>query len=715
MPYPCEPMMSYSMLKNSLFTTPLIAITPGASYNPSMDTISPRSDQEIVYGAANRPTDYSSSSSYYKPDESDGMDKQIQATIHKNSSCYSAEEMDESSKMDDTTQNTMNDSSSSSSSSSDSSDSDSDSDSSSSSDSDVSRVSNKSTEEVVQPNEAEKAINSEEIVDEDSKLQMIKSHLIDTQQVNIMQNILLPVPEAPPLNEGAKHQALLDEKRRRMQESLRNAEMQNYDKIKPKQTKKFRPLNEIKRDRLRAPLPVPSPSKRKSSQPKKIVSLESSQKVYSHVVNVMANQSEQMHRVEIKTQSVTTERLITEAAGDNAIVDASDVSTTQKPQISSAAEEESVEAIERHINKSRESVEDALKEEKVNKVPTKSKTQAEKLVETLSEKQKKFDANRPKMKTEVIAALPMVRTTRSRAKNQILIRPAQNIITNPPASASNISKPTIEPKITRRSREKSIEKITPIPVKRGKINPHKKEETKAVAKKSEQSKAQPVKATSSNSNKPPESLITPAKAMKRQMVDIFGDTTDIDTPIKSAPNNDSCIEPKQVDVEEKKEISSEAIANSVENSGNKFEADSSNVKDEESSDSDSDEDDYEMIFSIDESDKKRFITLQESSLVKSKGESIVVSIGTKTVYLEENVKITLAPSDEMELFRQNSVEMGKERQRSRRDTKNAKKESNEPSSSPDDAYGKPLHTSTPSPTKTITPKFNIKHKSSENV
>lgn len=712
-------LMDDSVFKNPLFPTPSFAITPGPPiFTPFKDMISPRSDQEVVYGAANRPTDYSSSSSYYKPDESDGIDKQIQASIQsdrKNSGVDTADEMDDNSKINDSTQNTLNESSSSSSSSSGSSDSDSDSDSSSSSDSDVSRVSHKSMEKAIQPNETEQIEQIEQIepmetIDEDSKLQTIKSVLDETKEVKIAQNYLLSEPEAPMLNEEAKQWALLDEKRRRMQESLRESEMKNHVNFKPKATKKYRTIADAKRDRLRAPPFAISPSKRKSSQPKKIVSVDS-QTIYTQLVNVMAGQSEQITQTEVKTQSVTTERLITEAAEDNAIVDASDVSTKQKSKASPTAEEESVEAIKSHINKSAELADDVAMTAKEKATATK----CEKLVEILSEKQKKFEANRPKMKAEVIAALP-IRTTRSRARNQPIIRPAQNILTKQAVSTSSnvktASNSTVQPKGTRRSKEKAVENITSKPAKKSKEEPPK----------SEPSKTQPAKATSSVSNKLADTLATPAKEKRsRQILDIFGDFSDMDTPIKSPAKTSSRNEQKAIDIKE------EIKAPSQTKPSNKFEADSSNVKDEDDvtsasdseSESDTDGDGYEMIFSIDENDKKRFICVRENASVKSKGTPPSINIRTKNVVLD-GVKVTLAPSDEMELYEQDvnsAAQFSKEQHRSRsvKEAKSSKRESNEPSSSSEEVYGKPLHTSTPSPTKAITPKFNIKHKSSDNM
>lgn len=670
--------MDDSIFKNPLFPTPSFPITPGSIFTPFKDMLSPQSDQKLIYGPANRPTDYSSSSSYYKPDESDGIDKQIQASIQ-STRTYSADEIEETSKIEDSTQNTINSSSSSSSSSGSDSDSDSDS-SSSSSNSDVSHVSNQSPVKATQPNEPVEPPLPEQM--EEDSTQIIKSHLVSTNEVNIAQNILLEEPETPIKSEEAMRHANLEEKRRRMQESLRQVEMKNHEKTKPKQSKKVRMIAD--RERLRGPPVVISPSKRKSTQPKKIVSVQSRQ-IYSHVVNI-ASEADNQTKVEVKTQSVTTERLITEASGDNAIADASDVSTTQNPQFT---EEESVEAIKCHISKINEIADDL--QPNVKGLP--AKLSPEGLIDMLSEKQRKFDANRPKAKTEVIDALPLGRTTRSRAKK---IAPIQFVVAKGATNAAKItSKPTNSSKEKRKSKEKSVERD---------VKPAK--HTKTEGTKTASAKIAVV--VPSKSNEP--SFKTPAKVKQaRQIRDIFGDCTDIETPIKSPPK--TVAKPKEV-------ISELSPPQKDENKCNKFEADSSNVQDndDDNESSDEDEDDsFEMVFSIDETDKKRFISMKEYTLVRSKEIAEPVSIGRKKIILDGRT-IVLEPSDEIELYMQdvkNVVKMKKDR---RKTTKEETTEANnEPTSSSECIYGQPLHTSTPSPNKKVLPKFNIKHKTSDTV
>lgn len=676
-------------------------ITPGSGFTPfsCKDIISPRSDHELVYGAVNRPTDYSSSSSYYKPDESDGIDKQIQASIQSartNSGVYSTDEIEDS-KADDTTQNTLN-SSSSSSSSSDS-DSDSDSDSSSSSDSETSQISQKSMEQ--EPSQPVERVESSppKVIDEDST-QIIKSHLVSSNEVNIAQNILLTKPEEPLLNEEAERLALLEEKKRRMQEALREVEMKNHAKLKP--PKKTRSIAEVTRDRMQSRLRQPpatvSPSKRKSTQPKKIVSVHSRQ-IYSHGTN--NDPIEIVTEVEVNVQSVTTERLIPEAASDNAIADASDVTTTQNPQSSPRDEEESVEAIKSHINKSQELIDTAVIAPAKEATGGSKKTSPEDLIATLCEKQKKFDANKPKMKTEVIAALPLARTTRSRAKNLTSIRPAQNIIS---AAPSTVAKGGPKATVNAKDKKKSIESV---PEKSSAPENPEKSATNETAK------IKPAKEEILSKMKA--KFETPAKdKQKRQIRDLFGYCTDTDTPVKSPPK--TVAKPKEDPITSKQTAT---IPEEPKRESNKFEADSSNVNDDDEEDSDdddsNDEDDFEMCISIDETDKKRFFSMRETASFKPRAPAKEVTFGSQNIVLDGST-IHLAISEEMDLYTQdvNSVaQMSKERNLRRSEAKSGP--SNLPTSSSEAIYGKPLHTSTPSPPKTVTPKFNIKHKPSDTV
>lgn len=692
--HPCESLMNDSIFKNPQWPTPNFPITPGAMFSsltPLKDVLSPRSE-DIVYGAPNRPTDYSSSSSYYKPDESDGIDRQISASIQsgrKNSDMYSADDMDENSKIDDTTQNTSRTSSSSSSSSSESSsDSDSDSDSSSSSDSEGERAEENGTQHQTEQEHRQQLEQQqqqqppvEELID-DGNTQEIKSYLGTTS--HIAQNILLSEPSAPILNKDEEQLKLLEEKRRRVQESMRQIERKNQEKSKPKQAKKYhRAINEVKRDRLRGVQAISSPSKRKSTQPKKVISIHS-QQIYSEVVSVQAG-SQSTQIIETKVHStIVSERLKATA----------NVPPKVQTALKNSSEvEESLEAIQKHIATAVESDEPTGSKKNLA-APV--KPMKESLIDMLSEKQSKFNANKPKAKTEVIEALPLSRATRSRGRDQCsAIAPAKTIITQPAAP-----KPTDSSKLQRRSKENKPTANSNL------ANASQKE-------KGEPKPAEPSKAEAAIS-KPEFAFETPAKQREsRQKIrDLFGDCTDIETPIKSPPKTVRHTRSSAGNAME----SSQAPGNG--SSSTKFEADSSNVKDDsgsdETDDSDSEEDEYEMVFSIDQSDKKRFFSIRENaSAISKKTVAKAMVVGKRKVVLD-GIQIALEPSDEMELYTQDSdsvaeMKKNKERTRSTKEAKSGMK-AEAIQADADSKYGKPLHTSTPSPPKSVTPKFNVKHK-----
>ncbi|KAJ6637164.1 hypothetical protein Bhyg_09892 [Pseudolycoriella hygida] len=68
-----------SLIKYSEYPTPSFAITPGRTKTPLSQSSSQKDGSSY-----NRATDYSSSSSYYKPDESDDVDKNIEVLIKEN-------------------------------------------------------------------------------------------------------------------------------------------------------------------------------------------------------------------------------------------------------------------------------------------------------------------------------------------------------------------------------------------------------------------------------------------------------------------------------------------------------------------------------------------------------------------------------------------------------------------------------------------------------
>lgn len=670
-----KPGMSFldvSMLKNShLFPTPNVPITPGFTFTPLKDLISPRGDQDLIYGAANRPTDYSSSSSYYKPDESDGIDKQIHASIRStrtNSSAYSADEFDYSQKdnfdaaLHDESNSKLNSSSSSSSSSSDS-DSESDT-SSSSSDSNASQI-----DINVQPTNVIEQTNLKE---ELRSTEGIKSHLVSTQ-VGIAQNILLAEPQSPIADkeaEQAETLALMESKRLRIQEKMR----QDTQKVTKSKTASKNLISTVKRiERFRMPtIATRSPSKRKSTLPQRFVP----QTKASAVIK--------------ETQSIITQQMISEAISDNAIVDASDVSIIKKID-KVPSHSENIDAIAEHIRQISNNKD--IEVEMHVKVDAK-KMSGKRLIGILEGKRK---AKTDQIKAQFIEALPVKKPKRSRPKTIINpIAPKQNVqkepmVKQPIVSISTSKASNEQPKQVQTEPKPSAEIVTAL-----------------------------------TKSKPKDNFKTPAKERRKQHIrDIFGDMTDIETPIKSPPRKP--VVSKEVQTSQASNTSETkpknepqpSLANSLEkdNDGNadKMNASMSSLSTDDYS---SDEDEMELVFSIDETDKKRFQFVQETwnSMPPMKKETVRIpnlhNFKRTIVIDDEKVILTIDPEDE--LFAQNSKPVAVT------DTKKKQSKNIPKAISPSTETkqcNELLDSSTPSSFKQTPlspkPKFNIKHKNKD--
>lgn len=768
--------LNESTLKNPLFPTPSIPITPGAIITPAKDINSPRTiAHELIYGAMNRPTDYSSSSSYYKPDESDGIDKQIEASRRSSittSFVCSTDEIDPNDTQE--TNDTHNDSSSSSSSStsssstSSSSDSDSDSDSSDSSDSNASQISqrsqtsNKSSTTVIEQHVNKSIEQLEEMVCENE----IKLHLTTTNELPIAQNILLNEPEGPTIDQLAEREKLA-EVRRRVQEKLRENHPKNVERFaKPKPTRKIRSIAEERHACLRAPQTVLSPSKRKATQPKRIVPREMLRVAANHV----AGTSEQQNHI--------TKQMISEMVSDNAVVDASDVTTSEVAADAKEAKKpddvESIDAIRKHLAQTKASaaakpIDSQKSIAPENNPPT---IEAQQLIDVLEQGQ--TCGKRPQNMAKVIDALPLTKAKRPRAKGKI-IRPAQNIISTR-AAVIRANRPVDKTSENKVDAIKATEgKIDTAKPAKSKDDTSKPDDNKATAGPSASSggaskpavdksdgadKVDLVKPTANKTkstyqfDKPivpeapraisptpfDENLTTPAKRHRQQKY-LFGDVSDLETPIKSPPHKkkspDVTSEAKTItapletaaatvksDVptvtvppltiatlsahvppspSKKLEVSiNEADSSNVNDSSSSSSSDDS---DSDDSDSDSEEDSCELTFSIDETDKKRFVKHrhpQSGRMARSGSAQSTLSF-TKRNIVVDGEKVVLTLSEEIELFTQTGCAL--------KPSKTIAGTKAEAQCTVDLlSYGKPLHTSTPSPNKTAVPKFVVKHK-----
>lgn len=678
--------MNDSIFKNPQFPTPTFPITPGSILTPFKDLFSPRSDQEIIYGAANRPTDYSSaSSSYYKPDESDGVDKQIQSTIRsRTSGVCSADELDDNKKEASTTENEQHDMdnkdklNNSSSSDSDSSDSDSDSSDSSSTSSNSSIASDKSNKliEVNQPNDVDMEI---------------KSHLTSTMQVGIAQNILeseQPVIDKEAMN--AENRAALNEKRLRVQQRLRLEPPKTRVKLaKKKQSQKVRNLAEQRHERMRT---VFSPSKRKLTHPKKVVSLSETHQVYSTVTTSAA-------KMPIETCCNT-------AVGLNG---SQKVEKIEKTKIQPNMEEESVDAIEIHMKANVESTSN------VASTATKTKEtelSTDRLIEMLEDKRENAKLSPVKTKSiKEIDALPLKKLPRARPKNII-----DGIITI--KQQQQVNRPKVQTK------QQIVENVNEKPNQ----NDDSKSplEVATTIKTNDYDISSSVHPTTKTEYVPSSSIAhdfkTPAKLRRsQQLKDIFGDMSDIETPIKSpaitstvvqehvilvpkahsSPKHESqrdLSKEREMQHEHEEQVSSNTKVDSDESSGDEYESD--------------DEDNFESIF-YDETDKTNFICILSSSTHTERKFSSYKSRQNFPKYniVVDNRKIVLTVDEETELFSQ-EISTDKLQKSSKLNEVKENPSVNEPTSSTEITLGKPLQLSTDASLKKYPhcPKFNIKHK-----
>lgn len=669
-----KPGMSFldvSMMKNPhLFPTPSVPITPGSTLTPLKDLNSPRADQDMIYGAANRPTDYSSSSSYYKPDESDGIDKQIHASVRStrtNSSVYSADEFDYSQKdISDATFHEESNSkhNSSSSSSSASSDSDSESDTSTSS-------SDSNTQQIdmdLQPTTVETFVEQTNLEEEHRSTQYIKSHLISTE-VGIAQNILLAEPQSPiaaKVSEKAETLALMESKRLRIQEKMR----QDTQKVTRAKSTSKNLISTVKRiERFRIPTTATrSPSKRKSTLPQRFIPQTKASVLGKEI------------------QSIITQQVISEAISDNAIVDASDVSTI-KTDGNVPSDSENIDAIAEHVRQ--------ISNNKDIEVQVPAEENAKKMSEKrlIGILEGKRHVKTDQIKAQLIQPLPVKKPTRSRAKT----------IINPIAPKQNAQKePLIKQPVTSTCTSTSTAS---------------NEQPKPLQTEPKPSDEVTMATTTSKSKV---NFKTPAKDRKKQQIqEIFGDMTDIETPIKSPPRN-PVISPKvQISQEtnspekipDKEPQPSLTNSSKIEDEGNvdKLNASMSSLSTDEYS---SDEDEMEMVFSIDETDKKRFQSVQETTNNRPPKKEETVRIPNlqkfkRTIVIDDE-KIILTMDSEDELFSQDSKPVAADIKKKR--NKNIPKET-----SPSVATGQREYRPSPSKQTPLSPKpkFNIKHKNKD--
>lgn len=533
--------------------------------------------------------------------------------------------------------------------------------------------------------------------------------MISTNEVGIAQNILLIEPEISSVNkeaEKAETRKQLETKRLRTQEIMRKVEIQNSEKnVKPKPAGKSKLFPAKRNERFRS-LPASavgrSPSKRKSTLPQKYVS------THAHVQVVDQKGSQ--------PQSIITQQVISEAISDNANPDTSNVNAKEPIAKCKEYDEENIEAIADHLKQMKN---DAEMSEKPATAKNESIAMTKKnLVETLEGKKETLreKAKRDQSTTMMLtSALPLKKVPRSR--NAPKIQPISGY-----SKKDDVKKGTEIKELNTRTTRAATKRANSVEIEKREQKQQQPEPSTSnlLIKVSTPLKTVAKEPPSKVQSEPSvlevkEVFETPAKDRhNRQMRDMFGDMTDIETPIKSPPRIASRIPDPPKTIEK-----SEPIAKPVNSSQdkNKFKADSSTTNasfsslstDEYTTDDDDDDDeeedefDLEMVYSIDETDKKRFREFKFEDLgprTKSKNiQTDAISDSFKRTVCVDDIRVVLTVSQsEDELYAQDVVAH----------------------SSPEMKFEKPLRSSTPSPSpskKSTTlspkPKINIKHKNKD--
>lgn len=756
--------MDVSIMKNPEFPTPKFPITPGSILTPFKDiTTSPRSDHEITYGASNRPTDYSSSSSYYKPDESDGVDKQLQALIkscrsHGSYNIYSSDEIDVNEECNlpvSNEQHSANENetinvcenkpgdesnrlhySSSSSSSSSSDDSDSDTSNSSSDSSDTnSSIKLKTNTSVNQP----LTIPSVEITtsfDINSE-SAIKSHIHSSTTTS--QSIL--VESAAPIvdthaEEVERLQQILKEKRLRTQGRIRESELKKPEKFaQPNVTKKIRSLAEARHEPIRLQQLVRSPLKRKLAQSRKL-NINRTQPAARSIILTQAKSQSSLKPTN-KKRTAEAERLIAEAANDNAIIDTFVVKKQNKSaEIVQNVDEESIDAIENHLA----NIINDAPTEPIRSLPTTDNAKdtttslsKDNLIEVLEDTKEEILVQKksPTKTIKEIEALPLrkpsARLTKARQEN------------TKKKSTLETAKPLNVQLKTQTKNEKSIKTVNNKPPAQITSTEHEKKPTiivekselKEKLKTSEQTPSVSVSVLAIEEKPQIDSAFTPMKTRhSAQIREIFGDLTDIETPIKSPAANHSKIQ--QIDSTENVLVVSpndEKTKNEI--STSKLESTVNSDYSESSSDDESDDDEPLDMVIIDESDKKHFQTVISKTHESKKATNSCSHVFNTVNLVMDEIKIALTVSDYMEIYKedlcsainimQNRVNLPNTTKKSnpsspRKMYSSPKKLKTEDSSAKHHSDGKPLQTTTTSSASKLehnhqaVPIFKIKHK-----
>lgn len=725
-----------SIMKNIEFPTPSFPITPGSVITPAKEVGTPRSD--VMCGASNRPTDYSSSSSYYKPDESDGVDRNLQALLKSTRSddheymedlhssdeidvgtCEVVEERIESvymyqgndgyvvcqsievpstsglvnySEARDTTQNSDTSSSSSSSSSSDS-DTDSSGDSSDTSE-DSSQSHSRSR---LLKLSAKKGTPRKETPRKETPRKTVSDESRQTASIMSLIHHASPKPSTllpPTVDPRIEQQALLKEKKLRVLNSLKVSDAKlPFVRAKGKIPNSVRNIAKARQEPLRAPVPMiaPSPSKRKLTQPRKIVGPSGARSTIF---------------IDAKPLSKGTAKKPTknEAVAIKAITSADD--GKHKPAACQPHKaEESVDAIKKHITESTKTMQDIVLNEKSTSSAKIDNASLIKDLEGESESDQKASPKKSVRETP--------KTSTKKAKNPIIRTKSEPLNIAKSGESSDESKKSKNEKLASGA-NKSDNQISLS------LGPQKPPDPNVSLSPGEIT-ASPncsLNTTSASFATPSFSAATPYKnPSDSQLRHLFGDF--IDTPDKSTPIKSNI---PQVIPQEALESIAEPLR-SIESVEGEAVCDSTTadlsgtIEDSSSDDGEDDGTDECVIETVDENDSTRFIKVFSESTKKPDVKPTNQSFKKLNLAME-HVKFTLSVADEEELFRHDIVDSTATRIANLpRIPKKSTTEVKTPArAKPETGFGQPLKTSTPTPVKrsheagSFKPKFNIKPK-----
>lgn len=668
--------MELSLMKNTEFPTPSFPITPGCIITPFKDIISPRSDQETGFGSSNRATDYSSGSSYYKPDESDGVDRQLQSLLkaanrNRSNSQQSCDEVDSENYQynpsysqdvheeqqqvivsavpenelrdkggDDSKLNSSSSSTSSSSSSSDS-----------SSSPETSNVTE--TLHIAHPQLPSTQVDAHQPLpnrcETNDIVSAIKDHLHSIPASK--STLLLPNQELiDKQTEQAEKQAKLEEKRLRVKNSLKQTETKKVGRSarSSEMSKKARIEAEARIEPLRGPPINQSLSKRNLRKivPTTNKSTKSTLRPGSSGRPIILMDAKPQIKAPQKKRNIETEKVITEAAGNNAIIDTFrskrivSQADKQKPKTTTAPEE-SVEVIQKHINEPKCSP-SPVKNRQFSSSPSSEKLNLIKILEDSDNDNKAAQISK---KAEAVN-LVTTTTTANISKPENLVSTSKTEDTLKPAI-----KQTKQEKQTNKKHDRLKERLRETEKQKQVVKKKKSTDRNVTKARPSTSNSFPSAPLSPTSTKADDFAQTPYKSGRSDQIrELFGNISDnFETPIKSPatktfPESSTPIEIKPVNVSdtETPPLEQKTVEECVR---------AALDADYDSSDEDSDDEVNLDICTIDETSKDNYHTVVSVATSRNTNPMDKKRCFGRFNICVKDQKVGLTVSDDIELYK----------------------------------------------------------------